>query len=233
MSKGNPFRLKKVIEKAKRGEEVTLAFIGGSITQGAGAVPIHEECYAWKTYCAFRKRFGNGENVHFLKAGVGGTPSELGMIRFERDILRQQEQPDLIVIEFAVNDEGDETKGVCYESLVRKALGTPSELGMIRFERDILRQQEQPDLIVIEFAVNDEGDETKGVCYESLVRKALNLPWNPAVVLLFSVFADDWNLQERLSPVGYHYHLPFAYGEHPRCSISPVWNDTETRKGDI
>lgn len=157
--KGNPAPMKKAIEKTKRGEDVTLAFIGGSITQGAGAVPVHTECYAWKTCCAFAKRFGTGNNVHYLKAGVGGTPSELGMIRFERDILRGNEKPDIVVIEFAVNDEGDETKGVCYESLVRKVLG---------------------------------------------------LPWHPAVILLFSVFADDWNLQERLCPVGYYYNIPMV-----------------------
>ena len=73
--------------------------------------------------------------------------------------------------------------------------GTPSELGMIRFDRDVLRDGQQPDIVVIEFAVNDEGDETKGDCYESLVRKVLNLPWKPAVILLFSVFANDWNLK--------------------------------------
>ncbi|MBU3840242.1 MAG: SGNH/GDSL hydrolase family protein [Candidatus Ruminococcus intestinipullorum] len=159
MSIGNPFRLKKVIEKARKGEEVTLAYIGGSITQGAGAVPINTECYAWKSCCAFAKRFSKENRVNFIKAGVGGTPSELGMLRFERDVLRQGEQPDLVVIEFAVNDEGDETKGICYESLVRKVLG---------------------------------------------------LPWSPAVVLLFSVFANDWNLQERLSPIGEHYQLPMV-----------------------
>lgn len=79
--------------------------------------------------------------------------------------------------------------------------GTPSELGMLRFDRDVLRDGEKPDIVVVEFAVNDEGDETKGDCYESLVRKILKLDWNPAVVLLFSVFANDWNLQDRLSPV--------------------------------
>lgn len=47
---------------------------------------------------------------------------------------------------------------------------------MIRFDRDVLREGERPDIVVIEFAVNDEGDETKGVCYESLVRKVLKLP---------------------------------------------------------
>ena len=81
---------------------------------------------------------------------------------------------------------------------------------MIRFERDVLRNGEQPDLVVVEFAVNDEGDETKGICFESLVRKILGLPWNPAVVLLFSVFANDWNLQTRLAPVGERYGLPMV-----------------------
>ena len=80
--------------------------------------------------------------------------------------------------------------------------GTPSELGMLRFERDVVRDGVLPDLVVIEFAVNDEGDETKGRCYESLVRKVLALPNHPAVILLFAVFASDWNLQTRLAPVG-------------------------------
>ena len=89
--------------------------------------------------------------------------------------------------------------------------GTPSELGMIRFERDVLRDYTvKPDIIIIEFAVNDEGDETKGDCYESLVRKALNLPYKPAVILLFSVFANDENLQERMIPIGNNYNLPMS-----------------------
>lgn len=155
---GDCGRLQAAIGKAKRGEEVTLAYIGGSITQGAGATPINVNCYAYKSYCLFKEKFGAGDNVKFIKAGVGGTPSELGMIRFERDILRD---------------------------------GTVA-----------------PDVIVIEFAVNDWGDETNGVCYESLVKKALNLPNHPAVILLFAVFADDGNLQERLMPVGSHYNLP-------------------------
>lgn len=46
----------------------------------------------------------------------------------------------------------------------------------------------------------------------------LNLPWKPAVVLLFSVFANDWNLQERLKPVGYCYDLPMV---SIRDAVSP------------
>lgn len=160
VSKGDLTKLKNVIDRAKNGEDVTLAYIGGSITQGAGAAPLNTECYAYKSYQLFKEKFGKGNNVHLIKAGVGGTPSELGMIRFERDVLR----------DYTV----------------------------------------KPDIIIIEFAVNDEGDETKGDCYESLVRKALNLPYKPAVILLFSVFANDENLQERMIPIGNNYNLPMS-----------------------
>lgn len=159
MQPGDTRRIKRVIERAKSGEDVTIAYIGGSITQGAGATPIHTQSYAYQSWQMFDLAFGNGGNVHFVKAGVGGTPSELGMLRFERDVVRD---------------------GVF------------------------------PDLVVIEFAVNDEGDETKGRCYESLVRKVLSLPNHPAVILLFAVFASDWNLQTRLAPVGETYHLPMV-----------------------
>ncbi len=160
MHLGHTKRLENVLQKAAKGEDVTLGFIGGSITQGAGAIPINEKSYARVFAERFEEKYSNGGKVDLVKAGVGGTPSELGMVRFERDVLRDGEK--------------------------------------------------KPDLIVIEFAVNDEGDETKGVCYESLVRKALALHWKPAVVLLFAVFSFDWNLQDRLGPVGKRYDIPMV-----------------------
>lgn len=36
------------------------------------------------------------------------------------------------------------------------------------------------------------------------------LPNEPAVILLFAVFANDWNLQKRISPVGRLYELPMV-----------------------
>lgn len=162
LHQGNNQRLKKAIDKAKKGEDVTIAYIGGSITQGAGAKPIHHACYAYQSYSIFKKLFGQhgGDHIHFVKAGVGGTPSELGMLRYERDVLKN---------------------GAA-----------------------------QPDIVVVEFAVNDADDETEGNCYESLVLKALSAENEPAVILLFSVFISDWNLQDRLAPVGIHYDLPMV-----------------------
>lgn len=162
LSQGNNKRLKTAIEKAKRGEEVTIAYIGGSITQGAGAKPIHSNCYAYQSYERFKMMFepAGSDCVRFVKAGVGGTPSELGIVRYDRDITRD---------------------------------------GAVK-----------PDIVVVEFAVNDEGDETKGNCFESLVLNILSGPNSPAVIILFSVFINDWNLQDRLSPVGRHYGLPMV-----------------------
>ena len=89
--------------------------------------------------------------------------------------------------------------------------GTPSEFGMVRYERDVCRDGEvSPDLVIIEYAVNDEGDETEGVCYESLVLKVLQAANKPAVLLNFAVFMTDWNLQDRLQPIGERYELPMV-----------------------
>lgn len=160
LSAGNNCRIKRMLEKLRAGEDVTVAYLGGSITQGAGAVPIQEMCYARKSFEEIKRRYANGGNVRYIKAGVGGTPSQLGILRYNRDICRD---------------------------------------GAV-----------QPDLVVVEFAVNDEGDETQGVCYESLVKKILDQPWHPAVIMLFSVFANDWNLKGRLAPIGFRYQLPMV-----------------------
>lgn len=161
LSGGNNCRVKRFLDKLRSGQETTIAYLGGSITQGAGAVPIQEMCYARKSFEAICERYApQSSHVRYIKAGVGGTPSQLGMIRYDRDVERD---------------------------------------GAI-----------SPDLVVIEFAVNDEGDETKGVCYECLVRKILDQPQQPAVILLFSVFANDWNLKDRLAPIGFRHQLPMV-----------------------
>lgn len=157
---GNVKRIQDVVNRAKKGEEVTIAYIGGSITQGAGAKPGQQESYTYKSYTAFRGICGEHRKVRYIQAGVGGTPSELGMLRYDRDV---------------------------------------------RMEKTV-----DPDIVIVEFAVNDAGDETEGNCFESLVYHILSAPNHPAVILLFSVFENDWNLQERLAPVGYRYDIPMV-----------------------
>ena len=162
LSTGNNIRIKRVLQQLRDGKPTTIAFLGGSITQGAGAVPSQEMCYARKTYEAICERYtpDHGAHVRYIKAGVGGTPCQLGIIRYDRDITRD---------------------------------------GAV-----------QPDLIIVEFAVNDEADETKGLMHESLIQKIWSAPNEPAVVMLFSVFANDWNLKDRLAPIGWRHELPMV-----------------------
>ena len=86
--------------------------------------------------------------------------------------------------------------------------GTSSAIGLVRYERDVTSDgQVQPDLVFIEFAVNDFEEPTKGVAYESLIRKILKQGNKPGVVLIFSVFPSKWNLQDKYIPTGDYYNL--------------------------
>ena len=133
---GNNAKIKSVIERAKNGEDVTLAYIGGSITEGALAVP-NSNCYAQTSANYFAEKYGTGENVHFVNAGMSGTPSSLGIVRYERDVIGQMQyagwgnHPDILFIEFAVNDSGEVTDGGAYEGLIRTALASGSTVFLI------------------------------------------------------------------------------------------------------
>src|SRR5690606_18279714 len=81
------------LDKAKKGGPLTVAFVGGSITQGnTGYRPQ-----------AARYLEGLFPQVRFtwINAGVAGTGTDLGAFRLKEQVLRHR--PDLVFIEFAVN----------------------------------------------------------------------------------------------------------------------------------
>lgn len=115
---GNTARILDKIKNAKAGKEVTIGYIGGSITEGfsAGA----SLCYAKRSYEYFADQYGTGSNVKYINAGLSGTSSVLGNMRAERDLLSGH--PDIIFIEYSVNDQGSVTYQKSFESLVKKCL---------------------------------------------------------------------------------------------------------------
>ena len=161
MSTGNNARLKKVIEKARNGETVNIATLGGSITEGANATPWTLG-YAYRFAEKFAAEYGvnGGENINYANAGIGGTPSALGVMRFDRDVLA--------------------------------ALGT------------------EPDLFVIEFEVNDYAEATNGRAYESLVYQVLSQTNDAAVIMVFAVRDDMWNVQGEHYPIALRYEIPIV-----------------------
>ncbi|MCR5685508.1 MAG: SGNH/GDSL hydrolase family protein [Lachnospiraceae bacterium] len=158
VSTGNNYRLKRVLEKARNGEDVYICALGGSVTEGALA-KTNDEGYAYQFADEFKATYcpGDGANLHFVNAGLSGTPSCLGIIRYKQDVV--------------------------------ELLGS------------------DPDILIIEFAINDWNEPTHGKAYESLIRKALEANEDCAVILLYSLSRGGWNMQDNYIKIGKYYSL--------------------------
>lgn len=124
---GNTKRLLDKIQKAKSGENVTVGYIGGSITEGSNAGA--QLCYAKLSHQYFADTFGTGSNVGYVNAGLSGTSSVLGVLRAKRDLLSKS--PDVIFVEYSVNDQGSLPYQKSFESLVKKCLMQENEPAVI------------------------------------------------------------------------------------------------------
>ena len=87
--------------KLANDKEVTVAYLGGSITQGQGA--SNRAVTSWRplTTSWFKTYYPNVSTTE-IDASWGGTGSDLGAIRCTRDV--SSKKPDLVFVEFAVND---------------------------------------------------------------------------------------------------------------------------------
>ena len=120
---GDDSRIRQVMRRAANGEALTIAFLGGSITQGCLA-STPEGCYAYLTYAWWKEAFPKADFT-YINAGIGGTTSHLGTGRVEEDVL--QYEPDFVIVEFSVNDADDSAHfQETYEGLVRRILKAPS-----------------------------------------------------------------------------------------------------------
>ncbi len=98
--------------------EINIVFLGGSITEGAGA-SCQENCYANRVGEWFKSTYGNRMTVNYHNKGVGGTDSKYGLLRLTRDVISKS--PDVVFIEFAVNDSGNDFRRYM-ESIVRSLI---------------------------------------------------------------------------------------------------------------
>lgn len=127
LSEGNTSRLAAAMEKAKNGESITVAAIGGSITQGTAASSTNS-CYASRFFSWWQEKFPECE-VNTVNAGIGGTDSYLGVHRADEQLLSYNS--DVVVIEFSVNDTDKTMNKYSYDSLVRKVLSAENEPAVI------------------------------------------------------------------------------------------------------
>ena len=116
-----------VMKKAAAGQNITVAALGGSITEG-----FHSSCPE-KSYAGIMRKWWEDKfpniTVQYVNAGIGATDSYLGLHRARRDVL--QFQPDFIIVDFTVNDQAEEFYGKSYERLIRTLLGTESNPAVV------------------------------------------------------------------------------------------------------
>ena len=152
----NITRLKNLMKRAANGESLVIGFLGGSITQGSlSSTP--KTCYAYLVYEWWKKSFPNAE-FSFVNGGIGGTTSHYGGARAWKDVL-------------------------CY----------------------------RPDIVTVDFSVNDDANEFFEETYEGTLRRLLMAPSAPAVVVLNNVFYDTGkNAQDYHNRIADHYGIPYV-----------------------
>lgn len=153
LNEGNLARLAAAMKKAQNGEKVTVGVIGGSITQGSSA-SNQNNCYASRFNQWWTNKFPEAE-IGFVNAGIGGTNSYLGVHRVDEQLLAHN-----------------------------------------------------PDVVIVEFSVNDTDKTMNKYSYDSLIRKILSYETNPAVMLLFTTQENGTSLQDVHKEIGLAYNLP-------------------------
>lgn len=166
-NEGNLARLAAAMERSKSGEEITIAFLGGSITQGSSAAS--ENQYVNQVTHWWEENLGE---VQCVNAGVGATDSYIGVHRVDRDVLLKN-----------------------------------------------------PDVIFIEYAVNDTNAVFNKYTYDSLLLKCLQDEQTPAVILLMMTQEDGTSLDEVHSKLGIYYDLPvlsYKAMVYPEVSVGNI-----------
>lgn len=108
--------------RAKAGERLNVAFFGASLTWGANASDPQKTSYRADVARKFEAAYPRA-HFRFIDGAIGGTGSQLGVFRLQRDVLRYH--PDLVFLDFSANDDiysEDPETLASYESLVRRVI---------------------------------------------------------------------------------------------------------------
>lgn len=136
--------LKNTYHKLNNGDELNVLYYGGSVTGGTGASNANK--YSW------RALVGNWFTENFPKATInnynvayGGTSSIFGAYRLNEDVISKD--PDLIFIEFSINDH--------YDNQVRKVTKEEAARRYETIVRNIWK--EVPDCDIVTVLTTEKG----------------------------------------------------------------------------
>lgn len=141
-------------------KDLTVAFLGGSITEGAGSSPSSNRYATLITNEFFQKTRTNGAKVTEINGGVGGTGAAFGLQRINKDITYAN--PDIVFVEFAVNDAGTAEE--------------PLKNYMENIVRQLQKLPKVPEIIFLYTTCLAHENVTRAASYMSQVAKAYNIP---------------------------------------------------------
>ncbi|MCY2930830.1 MAG: SGNH/GDSL hydrolase family protein [Planctomycetota bacterium] len=110
-------QLSQLVARMTAGDRVNVVFLGGSITWGAAATDPPKTSYRALVTSWLETQFPKA-HVNSIDAAIGGTGSKLGVFRMDRDVTAYD--PDLVIIEFAVNDSESPDTTETMEGILRK-----------------------------------------------------------------------------------------------------------------
>jgi lysophospholipase L1-like esterase len=109
--------------RAQRGERMKIVFFGASLTWGANASDPMTTSYRAHVARWLEDRYPRTQ-FQCHDAAIGGTGSQLGAFRLDRDVLRHE--PDLVFVDFTANDDirtADPETMASYEAILRRLIG--------------------------------------------------------------------------------------------------------------
>ncbi|MDO5559085.1 MAG: SGNH/GDSL hydrolase family protein [Oscillospiraceae bacterium] len=154
-SYGNNYRLKTILEKTQK-KEITIAFLGGSVTQGWDGEKILTQSYSVLLHRYLCNKYPMLK-INYVNMALASENSFLGLSITDKYIT-------------GIN----------------------------------------PDIVIVEYAVNNECGSDHITAYESLIRRLLDLPQSPAVISVFMINSSFYTCQAYMKKVGENYDLPMV-----------------------
>lgn len=125
---GNTYRFHQFFQKARKQKPVSLVFLGASVTMGF-QIP-EEDQFPVRIRNFLAGKYARTEfSLHNLSEP--GLPSMHGLYQCYQNT--EPLMPDLIVIDYSINDQKNADYREAYESLIAKTLSLPSEPAVMAF----------------------------------------------------------------------------------------------------
>jgi lysophospholipase L1-like esterase len=186
-------------DKLRAGAPVTIAYMGGAITAGAGASSPEKTSYRALVTDWLRKRYPKSE-ITELNASINNTGASggslYGALRARRDVIAYK--PDIVFVEFAVNDTNENE--------------IPVKKGVEGLLRQLLVVSQPPEVVML---------------YGTIAQRGIHAEWHDTIATHYQV--PSINMQDRVWAMIDGGKIKLAEfwpgASHPTTSGAPPWKD--------